>query len=80
MKIPDRINARWIDTLVDDQLITAEAQLHAVFRRQESVEKTRTGTRYMLLQGPADLVNAWQRWLLVNNETRSRGLVVHHRA
>ena len=80
MKIPDRINARWIATLVDEQLITAEAELHAVFRRQESAEKTRAGTRYVLLQGPSELVNAWQRWLLVNNEATKRGLVVHHRA
>ena len=79
MKIPDRINARWIATLVDEQLITAEAELHAVFRRQESAEKRRAGPRYVLLQGPSDLVNAWQRWLLVNNEATKRGLVVHHR-
>lgn len=80
MKIPDHINARWMDTLVDDQLVTAEAELHAVFRRQESAEKTRAGPRYILLQGPSALVNAWQRWLMVNNETRSRGLFVRHRA
>ena len=80
MEIPDRINARWMSTLVDDQLITAEAELHAVFRREESAEKTRAGARYILLQGPSGLVNAWQRWLLVNNETRSRGLFVRHRA
>jgi len=54
--------------------------LHAVYRRQESAEKARAGARYMLLQGPADLVNAWQRWSLVNNETHHRGLFVRHRA
>jgi hypothetical protein len=80
MKIPDRINARWMATLVDDQLVNAEAELHAVYRRQESAEKARAGARYMLLQGPADLVNAWQRWSLVNNETNHRGLFVRHRA
>lgn len=80
MNIPDRINARWMATLVDDQLVTAEAELHAVYRRQESVEKARAGTRFKLLQGPADLVNAWQRWSLVNNETRHRGIFVRHRA
>jgi len=78
MKIPDNINARWIATLGDDQLIKAEAQLHAVFHRRESAEKARSGSRYMLLQGPSDLVNAWHRWLLVSNETRNRGLVVRH--
>lgn len=80
MKIPENINARWIATLGDDQLRRAEAQLHATFRASERVEKGRTGARYMLLQGPATLVTAWHRWLLVNNETRSRGLVVQHRA
>jgi hypothetical protein len=76
VKIPDHINGRWIAALGNDQLVNAEAQLHAVFHRHESAEKARSGSRYMLLQGPSDLVNAWQRWLLVSNETRSRGLVV----
>jgi hypothetical protein len=76
--IPDHINARWIATLGNDQLVVAEAQLHANFREHETVEKRRSGARYMLLQGPAPLVNAWLRWLLVSNETRSRGLVVTH--
>ena len=80
MTIPDRINARWIATLGNEQLIKAEAQLRAVFHRQESAEKARCGSRYILLQGPSDLVNAWQRWLLVNNETRSRGLLIARRA
>ncbi|HTJ21799.1 MAG TPA: hypothetical protein VL383_05360 [Gemmatimonadaceae bacterium] len=80
MKIPGHINARWMATLVDDQLITAEAELHAVFHRRESAEKTRAGAQYMLLHGPSGLVNAWLRWLLVNNETRSRGLFVRHPA
>jgi hypothetical protein len=78
MDMPDRINARWIATLGDDQLIKAEAQLHAVFREHETIEKTRSRARYVLLQGPPALVNAWHRWLLVSNETRNRGLVVRH--
>ena len=80
MKIPDHINSRWLATLVDDQLITAGAELHAVFRNRETAEKSRAGARYMLLNGPPELVNAWQRWLLVSNETRTRGLLVRHRA
>jgi len=78
MKIPDHINARWMATLANDQLVKVEAQLHAIFHRQESAEKARCGSRYVMLQGPTDLVNAWQRWSLVNNETRSRGLIVRH--
>lgn len=77
MDIPDRINARWIATLGNDQLVKAEAELHAVFHKHEVIEKSRSGPRYVLLQGPAALVTAWHRWLLVSNETRHRGLVVH---
>lgn len=80
MNIPDQINHHWIATLDNDQLVTAEAELHAVFRKHELMEKARTGAHYMLLQGPATLVNAWQRWMLLSNETRSRGLVAHRRA
>jgi hypothetical protein len=80
MKIPDFVNHRWIATLNDDQLIRAEAELHAVFHAQEQTEKRRRGAQYMLLQGPATLVTAWQRWSLVSNETRSRGLTAHRRA
>jgi hypothetical protein len=79
MNVPDRIDARWITGLEDAQLMAAEAELHASFRMYEDMEKRRTGARYVLLQGPAALVNAWQRWLLVSNEMRSRGLVVHRR-
>jgi hypothetical protein len=77
--IPTHVNARWLATLGNDQLVTAEAQLHATFREQETAEKDRAGARYVLLQGPASLVSAWQRWLMVNNEARTRGLVVHRR-
>lgn len=77
MTIPDRVNARWIATLGDAQLIRAEKLLHSAFRTHEVAEKTRKGARYTLLQGPPDLVNAWHRWLMVNNETRTRGLLVN---
>jgi hypothetical protein len=76
MNIPDHVNARWIATLDDDQLVAAEAELHATFRSCERVEKQRSGARYMLLQGPPTLVSAWHRWVLVSNETRSRRLAV----
>jgi hypothetical protein len=76
MTIPDHVDARWIATLGDDQLAKAEAELHGHFRDQETAEKRRAGARYLLLQGPSTLVNAWLRWLLVNNAMRTRGLTV----
>ena len=76
--IPDRVDARWLATLGDEQLVDVEASLHADFRQREAREKSRAGARYVLLQGPAHLVTAWHRWLLVNNETRTRGLLIRH--
>jgi hypothetical protein len=78
MKIPDTVNASWIATLGDEQLIKAEAKLHKEFASEENAEKDRKGARYTLLRGPESLVGAWHRWLMVSNETRSRGLVVRH--
>jgi hypothetical protein len=77
MIIPEYVNARWIATLGDEQLMEAEAELHTLFQNEEKTEKRRRGERYMLLHGPSDLVNAWHRWSLVSNETRLRGLLIH---
>ena len=79
MTVPDRVTASWIATLADGQLMTVESRLHSEFVDEESQEKKRRGDRYALLQGPTALVNAWLRWQMVNNEARSRGLLVRHR-
>ena len=79
MKIPERVNASWIATLGDDQLVRAEATLHKEFAAQEISEKELKGARYELMRGPESLVGAWLRWLMVSNETRNRGLVVQRR-
>ena len=76
MRLPDLVNASWIATLGDDQLLTAEAKLHGEFRKEEVAEKKRAGARYVMLRGPESLVAAWHRWLMVNNETQARHLVV----
>ncbi len=79
MMIPPRVDARWISTLGDTDLLVAEESLHDDFRVQERTERVRTGGRYMLLNGPSALVNAWLRWLLVSNAARARGLSVQRR-
>jgi hypothetical protein len=78
MLIPDRLNARWIATLGDDEVVAAEAQLYTDFRKRDAAERSRAGARYVLLQGPATLVTAWHRWGLLNNEARARQLVLRH--
>lgn len=77
MILPEKVNSRWIASLGTDQLVEAEGLLHAEFLREETAEKGRTGARYKMLRGPESLVSAWNRWLLVNNETRTRRVVIH---
>ena len=76
MKLPERITADWASSLADDQLQSAEAALHAKFAKEETAEKKRMGARYDMMRGPEPLMSAWLRWLTVNNETRSRGVLV----
>jgi hypothetical protein len=80
MMIPPRIDARWISSLGDTDLLVAEQTLHDDFRVRERKEKALRGARYVLLHGPSALVDSWLRWLLVSNAARARGLSVHHPA
>jgi hypothetical protein len=78
MNVPDHVTADWAASLANDPLMTVESRLHAEFVTVENGEKQRRGERYALLEGSPALVNAWLQWQLVNNEVRSRGLVVRH--
>jgi hypothetical protein len=79
MILPDRLTANWIATLGDSQLMEIELHLHGQFATEETHEKRRRGDRYAMLEGPEALVTAWHRWLMANNEARTRGLVIRHR-
>lgn len=79
MTLPDMIDARWIDSLSDQELKQAEGELRESFAMQESAEKARRGARYDLMCGPNALTTAWMRWSLVNNATRARGLQPRYR-
>lgn len=74
MTFPDRINSGWIDSLRDDQLQRAERDLRKEFKREERSERVRQGDRYDLMRGPEVLMRAWNRWSMVNNAHRCRGL------
>jgi hypothetical protein len=79
MAVPERLTADWITSLDNGDLVAVESDLHTEFVDEENLERRRRGDRYVLLQGPAALVDAWLRWLMVNNETRLRSLVVRRR-
>lgn len=74
MRLPAKINARWMDGLDDATLVAAEVKLRAAYATLERRERKAVGERYDLLRGPADLMEAWDRWTRVNNEMRTRGL------
>lgn len=80
MTIPDRITARWIATLSNEDLQAVESQLHSAFAREETSEKERCGGAFSLLRGPDSLTQAWLRWSMVCNATRDRGLRTSARA
>ncbi|HYD53265.1 MAG TPA: hypothetical protein VEA99_11580 [Gemmatimonadaceae bacterium] len=79
MKLPERINANWIDAQSDEDLLSAEGDLHKSFTKQDKAERTRRGAEYQLLRGPESLTGAWMRWSMVSNAVRLRGLRVRDR-
>ena len=79
MTIPDRVTARWISTLSNDELQEAERELHGTFSKAELSEKERRGCAYSLLRGPDSLTQAWLKWSMVCNATRDRGLRTSYR-
>ncbi|MBK6489070.1 MAG: hypothetical protein IPF98_19975 [Gemmatimonadetes bacterium] len=79
MTIPERITARWIATLSNDELQAVERTLHGSFDKQDSSERLSKGSAYSLMKAPETLTNAWLRWSMVCNATRDRGLRTSYR-
>lgn len=74
MDLPDRINHAWIESLSNGDLADAELQLHGVFSELDAAERQARGKRYDLMRAPGPLLEAWNRWSMVNAATRERGL------
>jgi hypothetical protein len=72
--VPERIDAAWISTLADEDIIAIEARLQARFAILDSREKKLRGQSYNLMRGPADLVLAWDRWSRIRSARQSRKL------
>jgi hypothetical protein len=64
----------WIETLSDIDLLDVEARVHAKFSVLERREKKARGDKYQLMRGPADLMDAWDRWSRLLSATRERAL------
>jgi len=76
--VPARIQAAWINTLSDRDLLDVESQLRDLFFRLEGIEKKKFGRKYDLFRGPAELMEAWDRWSRVHTATRERSLNPAH--
>jgi hypothetical protein len=77
--VPDRIDPAWISTLADEDLIDIESRLHSKFVLLERRQKRARGQKYDLFLGPADLMDAWDRWSRVNTATITRSLIPRRR-
>jgi hypothetical protein len=78
MQLPDRISATWIDSLRDEDLLQVELQLHRHFLDLEAEQKKLLGNEYDLMRSPSAVMNAWDRWSVVNRATRVRGLRIRY--
>lgn len=72
--VPERISMAWIDTLADEDLLDVEQRVHAQFTVLERREKKVRGDKYQLMRGPAELMDAWDRWSRIQAATRERSL------
>lgn len=73
--LPERINAAWISTLADDDLLDIETRLYDRFTALDTRHKRLRGGEYNLMRGPTELIDAWDRWSRVSVATRTRSLV-----
>jgi hypothetical protein len=78
--VPDRINAAWINTLADEDLLDIESRLYERFAVLDRRHKQLRGREYNLMRGPTTLIDAWDRWSRVAVATKTRSLVVRRQA
>jgi hypothetical protein len=78
--VPERINAAWIKTLEDEDLIAVEERLYGRFQALDNKEKKRRGGRYLMFNGPAELLTAWDRWCRVRNALQGRSLAARRKS
>lgn len=72
--VPERISMAWIETLADEDLLDVEQRVHAQFSVLERREKKAKGDKYQLMRGPAELMEAWDRWSRLQAAARERSL------
>lgn len=73
-RAPERLSLAWMDSLSDADLIDVEYTARAKFYLLERREKKVRGDKYLLMRGPAELMDAWDRWSRILSATRDRSL------
>lgn len=74
--VPEKINAAWISTLADEDLLDVESRLYERFAVLDRRHKQLRGRDYNLMRGPTALIDAWDRWSRVAVATKTRSLIV----
>jgi hypothetical protein len=69
-----RLTVATIAAMTTKQLLSAELAHHKRFTELDGDERRVRGSRYNLLRGPVELVDAWDQWGRLTRAAINRGL------
>lgn len=69
-----RLTVAAIGALSSNELLDAELAMHVRFAELDAVERRLKGTRYNLMKGSAELVDAWDQWARLTSAAQRRSL------
>lgn len=72
--VPPRLTVSSIAALSADELLKAELALHVRFAKLDAQERRTRGSKYNLMRGSVELVDAWDQWGRLTRAAQARSL------
>ena len=72
--LPARLTVASIGAMSSDDLLLAELALHVRFAELDAAEKKAKGSKYNLMRGSSELVDAWDQWGRLTKAALNRSL------
>lgn len=72
--IPPRLTVASIAAMSPKQLLDAELALHVRFTKLDADERRTKGSKYILMRGSVELVDAWDQWGRLTRAALARSL------
>jgi hypothetical protein len=69
-----RLSVAAIAALSADELLNAEYAMHVRFSELDAIERRTKGSRYNLMRGSVELVDAWDQWGRLTKAAQARQL------